>query len=142
MVRGNPATEPRPPAASGPASPHAASAARQDPARSAAHPAERGSDAPHGDGAPGGSTRASGVSGDAAGGAHHAPHGRGGAPGAAAPPPAMPMARGHGEPAGPAGAGPDGEPDEERRGAGYLVETEDVFGPGMMVSPPVIGGDT
>ncbi|TQM82258.1 PPE-repeat protein [Saccharothrix saharensis] len=40
-----------------------------------------------------------------------------------------------------AGAGRgQGEEDKEHKAASYLVETEDVFGDGTMVAPPVIGG--
>jgi hypothetical protein len=40
-----------------------------------------------------------------------------------------------------AGAGGrGGEEDKEHKAASYLVETEDVFGDGTMVAPPVIGG--
>ncbi|MBW4715749.1 hypothetical protein [Saccharothrix obliqua] len=40
-----------------------------------------------------------------------------------------------------AGAGRgQGEEDKEHKSASYLVETEDVFGDGTMVAPPVIGG--
>ncbi|MBB5954626.1 hypothetical protein FHS29_001196 [Saccharothrix tamanrassetensis] len=40
-----------------------------------------------------------------------------------------------------AGAGQgQGDEDKEHKAASYLVETEDVFGDGTMVAPPVIGG--
>ncbi|WP_051764631.1 hypothetical protein [Saccharothrix syringae] len=39
-----------------------------------------------------------------------------------------------------AGGGGRGEEDKEHKSASYLVETEDVFGDGTMVAPPVIGG--
>ncbi|RKT51525.1 hypothetical protein [Saccharothrix australiensis] len=40
-----------------------------------------------------------------------------------------------------AGAGKgQGDEDKEHKAASYLVETEDVFGDGTMVAPPVIGG--
>ncbi|NUT98067.1 MAG: hypothetical protein HOY78_39250 [Saccharothrix sp.] len=40
-----------------------------------------------------------------------------------------------------AGAGKgEGDEDKEHKSASYLVETEDVFGDGTMVAPPVIGG--
>ncbi|MEU4806665.1 hypothetical protein [Actinosynnema sp. NPDC023587] len=39
-----------------------------------------------------------------------------------------------------AGQGGQGEEDKEHKSASYLVETEDVFGDGTMVAPPVIGG--
>ncbi|CCH35406.1 hypothetical protein ABZ816_12445 [Actinosynnema sp. NPDC047251] len=38
------------------------------------------------------------------------------------------------------GHGGQGEEDKEHKSASYLVETEDVFGDGTMVAPPVIGG--
>lgn len=34
----------------------------------------------------------------------------------------------------------DGEEDKEHKSASYLQETEDIFGDGTMVAPPVIGG--
>jgi hypothetical protein len=37
-----------------------------------------------------------------------------------------------------AGAG-QGEEDKEHKAASYLQETEDIFGDGTMVAPPVIG---
>jgi hypothetical protein len=37
------------------------------------------------------------------------------------------------------GAGRGGEEDKEHKSADYLIETEDVFGDGQMVAPPVIG---
>ncbi|WP_188316667.1 hypothetical protein [Solihabitans fulvus] len=39
-----------------------------------------------------------------------------------------------------AGKGGKGEDDKEHKSASYLVETEDVFGDGERVAPPVIGG--
>ncbi|WP_167980229.1 hypothetical protein [Lentzea indica] len=40
-----------------------------------------------------------------------------------------------------AGAGRgEGEEDKEHKSASYLQETEDIFGDGTMVAPPVIGG--
>jgi hypothetical protein len=38
------------------------------------------------------------------------------------------------------GAKGQGDEDKEHKSASYLVETEDVFGDGTMVAPPVIGG--
>ncbi|MFI9006998.1 hypothetical protein ACIGNX_07180 [Actinosynnema sp. NPDC053489] len=38
------------------------------------------------------------------------------------------------------GARGQGDEDKEHKAASYLVETEDVFGDGTMVAPPVIGG--
>lgn len=38
------------------------------------------------------------------------------------------------------GAKGQGDEDKEHKAASYLVETEDVFGDGTMVAPPVIGG--
>ncbi|ROP39639.1 PPE domain-containing protein [Saccharothrix texasensis] len=42
--------------------------------------------------------------------------------------------------AGAGGARGQGDEDKEHKAASYLVETEDVFGDGTMVAPPVIGG--
>jgi hypothetical protein len=38
------------------------------------------------------------------------------------------------------GAKGQGDEDTEHKAPSYLVETEDVFGDGTMVAPPVIGG--
>jgi hypothetical protein len=38
------------------------------------------------------------------------------------------------------GAKGQGEDDIEHKSASYLQETEDIFGDGTMVAPPVIGG--
>ncbi|MBP2339614.1 hypothetical protein JOF41_005792 [Saccharothrix coeruleofusca] len=58
-----------------------------------------------------------------------------------------PAGAGRGGPGGMAAGGMGGAPargqgdeDKEHKSASYLVETEDVFGDGTMVAPPVIGG--
>jgi PPE family len=48
-------------------------------------------------------------------------------------------AAGSGAGAGPMGGGAQGEEDAEHKRPGYLVETEDVWGDGIRVAPPVIG---
>lgn len=89
---------------------------------------------------PGGSAGALGEAGRAGAGAGFGPGGSGGLGGAGA--------AGRGGAAGMgamggmgAGAGAGrGDEDKEHKAASYLVETEDVFGDGTMVAPPVIGG--
>lgn len=79
---------------------------------------------------------AAGVAGDGRGGAGggFGPAGGGAAAGRGA-------AGAAGMGAGGAGAGRgQGEEDKEHKSASYLQETEDIFGDGTMVAPPVIGG--
>ncbi|HEY0638628.1 MAG TPA: hypothetical protein VGD67_13340, partial [Pseudonocardiaceae bacterium] len=41
----------------------------------------------------------------------------------------------------PLGGGTRGDEDAEHRRPDYLLETEDIWGDGVRVAPPVIGGD-
>ncbi|XVS64169.1 PPE domain-containing protein [Actinosynnema sp. CA-299493] len=88
---------------------------------------------------PGGSA---GTLGDAgrSGAGGFGPGGSGGLGGAGAAGRGGPGGMGAGMGAGAGGARGQGDEDKEHKAASYLVETEDVFGDGTMVAPPVIGG--
>ncbi|WP_158847022.1 hypothetical protein [Saccharothrix deserti] len=68
------------------------------------------------------------------------PGGSGGLAGAGAAGRGGAAGMGAGMGAGAGGARGQGDEDKEHKAASYLVETEDVFGDGTMVAPPVIGG--
>lgn len=67
-----------------------------------------------------------GAAGGPGGAGGFGPGGRGGAPGM-------------GGPMGAGGARANGEEDKEHKRPDYLIETDDIFGDGMLVAPPVIG---
>ncbi|GHH48165.1 PPE domain-containing protein [Lentzea cavernae] len=80
---------------------------------------------------------AAGVAGGGSGGAGGFGPGGGGAAGAAGRGGAAGMGAGG---MGAGGGRGDGAEDSEHKSASYLQETEDIFGDGTMVAPPVIGG--
>ncbi|GAB2996348.1 hypothetical protein [Saccharothrix stipae] len=88
---------------------------------------------------PGGSAGTLGEAGRSGAGGF-GPGGSGGPGGAGAAGRGGPGAMGAGMGAGAGGARGQGDEDKEHKAASYLVETEDVFGDGTMVAPPVIGG--
>ncbi|MEU4769604.1 hypothetical protein AB0H12_40915 [Actinosynnema sp. NPDC023794] len=88
---------------------------------------------------PGGSAGTLGEAGRTGAGGF-GPGGSGGLGGAGAAGRGGPGGMGAGMGAGAGGARGQGDEDKEHKAASYLVETEDVFGDGTMVAPPVIGG--
>ncbi|ONI82403.1 hypothetical protein ALI22I_40615 [Saccharothrix sp. ALI-22-I] len=88
---------------------------------------------------PGGSAGALGETGRSGAGGF-GPGGSGGLAGAGAAGRGGAAGVGAGMGAGAGGARGQGDEDKEHKAASYLVETEDVFGDGTMVAPPVIGG--
>ena len=88
---------------------------------------------------PGGSAGMLGESGNRSGSGGFGPAGSGGMGGAGGAGRGGAAGMGAGG-MGAGGAKGQGDEDKEHKSASYLVETEDVFGDGTMVAPPVIGG--
>ncbi|QQQ76173.1 hypothetical protein IOD16_34940 [Saccharothrix sp. 6-C] len=89
---------------------------------------------------PGGSAGTLGGEAGRSGAGGFGPGGSGGLGGAGAAGRGGAGGMGAGMGAGAGGARGQGDEDKEHKAASYLVETEDVFGDGTMVAPPVIGG--